>query len=148
MMLTTDRVAGAALALLALFVVWESRRLPFGSLRNPGPAFVPVALAAVLLLLGVLLVVFSGRAPALSTLAWTEGRHAIAIFVVCAFAALALERLGFRATVALSLVFLLGAVERRDPIFTVLFSVGLAAGTFLLFDTILRVPLPRGPFGL
>jgi len=56
-------------ALLALFVVWESRRLPFGSLRTPGPAFVPVALAAVLLLFGLLLVAFSGRAPALSTLA-------------------------------------------------------------------------------
>ena len=68
-MLTTDRVAGGALALLALFVVWESRRLPFGSLRTPGPAFVPVALAAVLLLFGLLLVVFSGKAPALSTLA-------------------------------------------------------------------------------
>ena len=148
MVLTTDRVAGGALALLALYVMVESRRLPFGSLRNPGPAFVPVALAAVLLLFGVLLVVFSSKAPAFSTLAWTEGRHAIAIFVVCAFAALALERLGFRPTVALSLAFLLGAVERRNPIFTAVFSIGLAAGTFLLFDTILRVPLPRGPFGL
>ena len=128
--------------------MWESRRLPFRSLRTPGPAFVPVALAAVLLLFGLLLVVVSGKAPALSTLAWTEGRHAIAIFAVCAFAALALERLGFRPTVALSLLFLLGVVERRDPIFTAVFSLGLAAGTFLLFDTILRVPLPRGPFGL
>ena len=148
MVLTTDRVAGGALALLALYVVWESRRLPFGSLRNPGPAFVPVVLAAVLLLFGLLLVVFSGKSPALSTLVWIEGRHAIAIFAVCAFAALALERFGFRPTVALSLVFLLGVVERRNPIFTIVFSVGLAAGTFLLFDTILRVPLPRGPFGL
>jgi len=30
-MLTTDRVAGAALALLSLVVLWESRRLPLGS---------------------------------------------------------------------------------------------------------------------
>ena len=36
-MLTTDRVAGGALALIALVVFWESRKLPLGSLRNPGP---------------------------------------------------------------------------------------------------------------
>jgi hypothetical protein len=35
-MLTTDRVAGAALVLLSLAVLLESRRLPLGSLRNPG----------------------------------------------------------------------------------------------------------------
>lgn len=40
-MLTTDRVAGSALGLLALFVLWESRKLPRGSLRNPGPAYMP-----------------------------------------------------------------------------------------------------------
>ena len=39
-------------------------------------------------------------------------------------------------------------VERKGPVATLLFSVGMAAGTFYLFDTLLRVPLPRGPFGL
>ena len=27
-------------------------------------------------------------------------------------------------------------------------ALAFAAGTYLLFDTLLRVPLPRGPFGL
>jgi hypothetical protein len=43
---------------------------------------------------------------------------------------------------------LLGVVERRGVIFSVVFAVAFAGGTFLLFDTLLRVPLPRGPFGL
>ena len=34
-MLTVDRLAGAALALVALFVLWQSRVLPLGSLGNP-----------------------------------------------------------------------------------------------------------------
>jgi len=146
-MLTTDRVAGGALVLLALVVFWESRRLPLGSLRNPGPAYMPVALAAVLLCFGALLVVLAGKAPALSTVSWTEWRHAVAIFGVCAFAALALERLGFRTTVALSLAFLLLGVERRGLIFSTVFAIAFAAA-FLLFDTFLRMPLPRGPFGI
>ena len=146
--MTTDRVAGAALVLLALVVFWESRALPLGSLRNPGPAYMPVALALVLLGFGALLVVLGKRTPAVSSVGWTEWRHAVAIFAVCAFAALALERLGFRVTIALSLAFLLRVVERKGVIFTAVLSVAFAAGAFLLFDTFLRVPLPRGPLGL
>jgi hypothetical protein len=145
---TTDRVAGAALVVLALAVFWESRALPLGSLRNPGPAYMPVALALVLLGFGALLVALGKGAPAVSSVGWTEWRHAVAIFVVCAFAALALERLGFRVTIALSLAFLLRVVERQGSIFSAVLSVAFAAGAFLLFDTFLRVPLPRGPLGL
>jgi hypothetical protein len=146
--LTTDRVAGAALALLALVVVWESRKLPLGSLANPGPAYMPVVLAALLLAFAVALVIVGGRAAPLAAVGWSEWRHAVAIFAVCAFAAWALERLGYRATVTLTLAFMLGVVERKGIAFTVLFSLALALGSFLLFDTLLRVPLPRGLLGL
>ena len=147
-MLTTDRVAGGALALLALVVLWESRQLPLGSFHNPGPAYMPVALAVALLLFGVLLVAGGGKASALAGVGWSEWRHAVAIFAVCAFAAWALERLGYRPTVTLALAFLLGVVERKGIVLTAVFSLALAIGTFVLFDTLLRVPLPRGPFGL
>jgi hypothetical protein len=43
---------------------------------------------------------------------------------------------------------LLGLVERKGPVVTVLVAFSLAFGTFLLFATLLRTPLPRGPFGL
>lgn len=147
-MLTTDRVAGAVLALLALIVVWESRKLPLGSLSNPGPAYMPVVLATLLLACGVALVIVGGRAGRLAAVDWSEWRHAVAILAVCAFAAGALERLGYRATITLALAFMLGVVEKRGVVFTVLFALALALGSFLLFDTLLRVVLPRGPLGL
>ena len=147
-MLTTDRAAGSALGLLALGVLWESRKLPLGTLRSPGPAYMPVALALVLLVLGLLLVARGGPAPRLGVVGWSEWRHAVAILAACAFAALALERLGYRLTVALTLAFLVGLVERRGALLAVAFALGLAAGTFYLFDTLLRVPLPRWPFGV
>jgi hypothetical protein len=87
-------------------------------------------------------------ATTLAGAGWREWRHTLAILVTCAFVALALERLGYRLTMTLACVFLLGVVERRPPVATVLASVGLAAGTYFLFDTLLRVQLPRGPFGL
>jgi putative tricarboxylic transport membrane protein len=146
--MTTDRVAGAALVALALVVFWESRALPLGSLRNPGPAYMPVALALALLGFGALLLVLGKTTPAVSSVGWTEWRHAVAIFAVCAFAALALERLGFRVTIALALAFLLRVVERKGSIFSLALALAFAAGAFLLFDTLLRVSLPRGPLGL
>lgn len=147
-MLTTDRVAGGALALFALVVLVESRKLPLGTLRTPGPAYMPVALALMLLLCGIVVLVLGVRAPALSGVGWAEWRHAVAILGACAFAALALERLGYRLTLVLVLAFLVGLVERRGLLQTAAFALGLALGSHYLFDTLLRVPLPRGPFGL
>jgi putative tricarboxylic transport membrane protein len=143
--LTTDRAAGAVLALIGLFVLWESllsaRHLPVGSLRSPGPAYVPVVLAVLLIALGVALNVVRGDAKHVRT-------HAVAITAVSVFAALMLERLGYRITMAVVLLVLLAIIERRGPVVSVAVAGGLAFGSFYLFDTLLRVPLPRGPFGL
>lgn len=147
-MLTTDRVAGAGLAVLGLVVLWESRALPLGTLQSPGPAFVPSALAVLVLLLGALTAAAGGAAPPVRRVGWPEWRHAVVILGVCAFAALALERLGWRPTIALALAFLLGLVERKGIVVALVFALGLAVGTHYLFDTLLRVPLPRGVFGM
>jgi hypothetical protein len=92
--------------------------------------------------------VLGGNTPRLGTLDFGEWRHAVAIFAACAFAALGLERLGYRLTILVVLLFLLGVVERKRVSVTVVFAVAFAVGTFLLFDTLLRVPLPRGPLGI
>jgi len=59
-MMTTDRTGGSALCLLALFVMWERRALPLGSWRQPGPAYFPVLLAAILLVLSTLVWIMGG----------------------------------------------------------------------------------------
>jgi hypothetical protein len=146
--LTTDRLAGATLGLFALGVIWENRKLPMGTLREPGPGYMPLLLALLLLLFSVLILAAAGGAQSLRAMAWTEWRHAVAILGVCFFAALALERLGFRLTIFVVLAFLLKVVERKGWVATAAFALAMAFGTFFLFETFLRVPLPRGPFGL
>ena len=79
---------------------------------------------------------------------WSEWRHAAGILLACAFAAVMLERLGYRFTMTIVLLGLLGGLERKRPLFVLGFSLALALGSFFLFDTLLRVPLPRGPLGL
>ena len=144
-----DRVSGVALAVLAAVVIEETwrLRLPLGTLANPGPGYVPVLLAIGLLVAGALVAVLSRSSATLAGAGWVEWRHSVAILAVCAFVALALERLGYRLTMGLACVALLGAVERKPLVVTLLVAVGLAAGTYFLFDTLLRVQLPRGPLG-
>jgi putative tricarboxylic transport membrane protein len=148
--MTTERVSGLALALVAAAVLEECwrLRLPRGTLATPGPAYMPLVLALALLVAGVLIAALGREAATLGAAGWHEWRHTAAILATCVFVALALERLGYRLTMTLACAFLLGVVERKRLVATLLFSVGMAVATYYLFDTLLRVQLPRGPFGL
>jgi hypothetical protein len=84
----------------------------------------------------------------LGEVGWHEWRHAMAIFGACAFAAWGLERLGYRLTMAVVVAFLLLVVERKRSALGLGLTVAVPWGSFYLFDTLLHVPLPRGPFGL
>ena len=145
--MTIDRVGGAALAALALFTLLESRTLPLGTLQNPGPAYVPVLLAGLLFVFGVCIAALGARSARLAAVGWSEWKHGLAILGACAFIALALERLGYRLTIFVALVFLLGVLERQGWLTTLLFSAGFSLGSFYLFSTLLRVPLPYSPWG-
>ena len=146
--MTVDRVAGLALVLIGLVTMWESRVFPLGSLHRPGPAYMPVVLATLLILFGAAVFAMDARVRRLAEVGWPEWRHALAIFAACAFAAWGLERLGYRLTVAAVMAFLLLVVERKGWALGLTLTVAMAWGSFFVFDTLLRVPLPRGPFGL
>ena len=146
--MTIDRVAGLALILVGLVAIEESRAFPFGTLHRPGPAFMPMLLAALLIVFGGVVFLMGRRARRLAEVGWQEWRHAVAIFAACAFAALGLERLGYRITIAVVVAFLLLVVERKGLAPSLALTAVMAWGSFFLFDTLLRVPLPRGPFGI
>jgi Tripartite tricarboxylate transporter TctB family len=89
-----------------------------------------------------------GASRRLDAIGWAEWRHAVAIFATCAFAAVALERLGYRLTMSMAMAFLLLVLERKPLVSSIAVALAVGVGSFYLFDTVLRVPLPRGPLGL
>jgi putative tricarboxylic transport membrane protein len=145
--LTTDRWAGLVLAAVAIFVLWESRAIPFGTVMEPGPGIVPALLAGILLVCSLAVIAGGAGAPRVTALDWSGWRHAAAILGTCAFMALALERLGYRLTMILALLGLLRLVERKRWVVAAAFAVGFSLGSHFLFNTLLRVQMPRGPFG-
>jgi len=145
--MTIDRVSGAFLTLLGLFVVWERRVLPLGSASRPGPGYFPLLLAILLIALGAILIVRGKGAAKIRALSWPEAPHAVAILGCCLFISLFMETIGYRLTLLLTLGFLFGVMERIKVWLTVALTIGFSLGTFWLFDSLLRVPLPRGGWG-
>jgi hypothetical protein len=143
----SDHIAGAALFLFAVFVGWQTFVLPIGTLTHPGPGYMPLLLAVILGALGLLVAWRGGESLSFRALRWPELGHAIKILLCCAFAAAALERLGFRLTVLAVAVFLMGVVERRPPVPVAIIAALLSFGTFYLFNDLLKTPLPRGVLG-
>ena len=146
--LTIDQVTGSIFAAFSVLVLWETRRIPFGFLAEPGPGAVPMLLAIVLLVCSITVVIGGRSGKLLADVRWMEWRHAVAILGTCAFMALAIERLGYRLTMLAALLALVGIVEKKGWIAAVIFAAGFSFGTHYLFNTLLRVPLPRGPLGL
>jgi putative tricarboxylic transport membrane protein len=146
--MTVDRVAGLTLGLIGLVVVVESRAFPLGSLHRPGPAFTPMLLALLLIVFGAAVFAMGSGSRRLAEVGWHEWRHAVAIFGACAFAAWGLERAGYRLTMAVVVACLILGLERKGLILGLVLTVAMAWGSFFVFDTLLKVPLPRGPFGL
>ncbi len=135
------------LAALALYVWWMNRAYPIGTLAEPGPGYVPLLLAIFMGVMGVLVALGGGKSEPLAAMEWTEAKRAFALLVACGVAAFALERLGYRITMAALLIFFLGVMERRKPMMVAAVGIGFSLVTYYLFATLLRVPLPVSPWG-
>ena len=145
--MTTDRLSGMAFLLLAVFVMIETRVLPLGTHSRPGPGYLPLLLSSFLAILGVILIVRGRLASSWRSVKWPEGLHALAILAGCVFATLAMETLGYRLVMLILMVFLFGVLERLKWWMVCGLSLGLSFGSFWLFDTMLKVILPRGNLG-
>lgn len=137
--------------LIAIAVLIASVRLGIGPLHNPGPGFMGFFSAALLAVLSgaLITIVLIGKqsvAP-LSDL-WKDRDWHIPLLVVAALVlyCVALPELGYlTATFVLMAAFF--ALNRINPWLTLTGALLLSVSSFILFDTLLKVPLPRGFFG-
>ena len=146
-LLRSDQFSGLMLLALALYVGWQNRVYPVGTLSEPGPGYLPLLLAIFLGVMGLLIALWGVRSAPLATMRWTEAPRAVVILIACGVALLVLERIGYRLTVIALLVFLLIVVERRRPLPVALVAFGFSLGSFYVVGDLLHVPLPRSPWG-
>lgn len=146
--LRSDQFSGLMLLALALYVGWQNRVYPVGTLSEPGPGYLPLLLAIFLGAMGLLVAAWGGRSAPLAAMKWTEATRAIVILVACGAATLALERIGYRLTVIALLIVLLSVLERKRPLAVALVALGFSFGSYYIVGDLLHVPLPRSPWGL
>ncbi len=143
----SDQVSGLMLAALAAWIWWLNRAFPVGTLSDPGPGYVPLLLAIGLGGIGLMIAAFGSRSTALREIRWHEAGRAAVILLACVLATLGLEYIGYRLTIMVFLVFFLGVVERKKPLTVALVAVGFSMISFYVVGVLLKVPLPRGPWG-
>jgi len=143
----SDQFSGLMLVALALYVGWENRAYPIGTLQEPGPGYMPLLLVICLGAVGLLIAVWGIKSAPLATVKWTEGWRAVLILIACAAGTFALERIGYRLTVIALLIFFLGVVERKPPLPVALVALGFGFASFYVVGDLLHVPLPRSPWG-
>lgn len=153
---------GVVLTLLAVVWLWliDTYIPEVVSEGEPGPRALPILLGVLLGILGVALAVsrpagppadekdLSSAGPALRTGEDPSTfRTALATFGLLLAYAFLLDRIGFiSATAALMLTAMAGVLGMRRWVFMAVFAVAFAAGTWLVFNTLLGIPLPRDPW--
>jgi len=144
--LRRDHLAGGVFIVAGAIVFALSGDLPFGTLASPGAGMMPKLVLALLIGFGALLVVRAGESPPFATIAWSDFRHAATVMAVSAAATALYTVLGFVLSIALLLFVLLFVVERRSLWRAAIVSIGVTVGSYILFNTLLKSPLPPMPF--
>lgn len=135
---------------LAGWLLFESGKLRFGTMRLPQTAFFPSILAALLLVLSlVLLFQALSQTAEINDSAKIEaqgwGRIGATLATLVGFAIL-LDYLGFIVSTFLLMVLLLRAIEPQKWPRVIVIALVTALGAYVLFGWLLAIPLPAGSF--
>jgi hypothetical protein len=146
MILRRDHVAGGAFAAAGLLVFAMSGDLPFGTLASPGAGMMPKLVLTLLIGFGLILTLRARESPPLADIAWSDFPHAATVVVVSTVATALYTVIGFVLSMTLLLFVLLYFIERRKLWHSAAVSIAVTAGSYYLFNTLLKSPLPPMPF--
>jgi len=153
-MRVSDVISGLFIIAFSIWIIIEARSYPALPGVPYGPGLFPTVIAAAMILGGIVLVLKGGRnlkATGWYSLApWArKGKTYVTlglIFGTLLFYILASEKIGFLITSTVILLVLLSWTRgRRRIATTIVISVGFPIVVYVLFSSILRIPLPQGP---
>lgn len=141
-----DLTFGGLMMLLALFVLWESRGYDMGTLDQMSTGYMPWLISVSLLAVGAVIAVkalWSGGAAAAEPHHWLRPMAAISASLLVFM--LTLSQLGLVAS-SIILVLIAGLASRETrPLGIIVWALVLAAGSALVFSTIIGLPINLWP---
>jgi len=142
--LDLDVIGGLFWAGVGIFFALGTVKLKLGTFRNPGPGFIPLGIALLLLFFSLFTVAKALVKPTGRTREIPWKRPVLVIGAVFLYGLL-LSVVGFLPATFILMVILLGLlmeVEKRKWVYVLLFSAVAALGAWLVFSVFLRVPFP------
>ena len=133
----------------AVFVGFESRKYPLGTLDNPGPGFLPLLLAIAMAAMAIALTVkvWRPRTAEVRSPFWPQRaglfKVALAFSAILLFTVL-LDIVGYMVNIFFLFLLLLRPIGRQKWAWSITISAGAMVVAYLLFDKWLMIPLPRG----
>lgn len=137
------------LILFAVFIGFESRKYPLGTIDNPGPGFLPLLLGVAMAVMAVALTVrvWKNGTAKVHPPFWIEKggllKVSLTFVTILLFTAL-LEITGYMINIFFLFLVLLRPIGRQKWIWSVAISLAAVLVSYLLFDKWLMIPLPRG----
>lgn len=138
---------------VGLISIYGSAQLGIGTMRGPGSGFLSllagcfIGLMALIVLLQSLLRRQGNEAKLSSIWEGVKWRRPLAIGLILVAYILVLEKIGFLITSLVTLFVMFKGVEKISWAKAILISISISAGSFLLFNNLLKATLPRGIFG-
>jgi Tripartite tricarboxylate transporter TctB family len=145
--LRRDHIAGGAFLAVGVLVLAASTDLPFGTLASPGAGMLPMLIVGFMVAFALALLLRAGDSPPLADVTWDDFPHAVRLIAVTTVSVAVYTTLGFAVTIPVMLFALTFLVERKPFLRALIFSIGVSAGTYVLFAQLLKTPLERGIFG-
>jgi hypothetical protein len=144
--LRADHVAGAAFVGFGVLIIALSGDLPVGQLSMPGSGFLPMIVATLTIIFGLILIARASESGPFAELDWEDGKHAAMVTAITAVAIALYTILGFNITMILMMVALLIVIERRHPLYAGAYSIAVVLFTYAAFEWLLKTPLPEYSF--
>ena len=149
---TWDVLLGGIFAIAGVFIFLQARTFPNLAGGYPGPGFFPQLLAVLLVLSGLGIAANAAvkrvrpRTLPLSDVPRREKITALLVVLAVVLYVVAADTLGFIPVVSILVIGLMlrTGVSRRSGIAV---GIGVTLAIYVVFERILRVPLPSGMFG-
>jgi putative tricarboxylic transport membrane protein len=144
-MVRRDVVVALLVLALGAAAIFESAKLPLGTVRNPGQGFFPWWTSAVIVLLALVLLT-QALVSRPSTNQQTPGRIArvTALLLVVSAYTFLLDFLGYLLCTFLLVLFMLRVTDAQRWPVALSMALLTAVGSYVVFAIWLSVPLPRG----
>lgn len=142
----TDALCGALFIALGGFFAYQSLGLDLGTAFRMGPGFFPLVLAAILILLGAVILIQSGKVEG-EPLGPIALRGIFLILPAPIFFGLTVRGLGFVPSLFFAALIAAFASHRMGPLMAVLLAAAITVFSVLVFSYALGLPFERfGPW--